>query len=152
LFAREIEIRLTQFHVTRNQLGKRFLAISDYENIYEISYRLTGIDCRPSSDYQWIVETSISGVKRNPTEVEHRQHICVGHLVLQREADHVEVAKRSVTFERKKRDIPFSKSLLHIGPRRIHALCGPSRMAIQETVENLEPEMAHANLIGIRET
>ncbi len=80
----------------------------------------------PARDDQRIVVAAVLAAERDAAEVEHREDVGVGELVLQREADDVEVAERARRLERHEGSLPFStSSALHVDPRA----CTPVRRA-----------------------
>ena len=92
---------------------------------------------------------SILGLQRNTAKVEHRQHIAVAKVVLQREAKHVELGKRREGFQPVKRQTLFSQQLLHVGRGGECPLARPIVAPIHHVVEHLQPVVAHSDRVGI---
>ncbi len=92
---------------------------------------------------------SLLGCQGDAAQVEHRQHVAVAEVVLQREAEHVERHKRREGFQAIKWQAVFAEQLLHVGQRAKRPFAGPVIAAVHHVVEDLEPIMAHADRIGI---
>ena len=88
---------------------------------------------------------------RQTGKIQHIEDVRIAQLILQREADKVEIPDRVAAFERVKRDVLLPHFFFHIRPRRKHALAPGIRALVRDGVEDLDPEMAHTDLIGIRE-
>ena len=96
-----------------------------------------------------MLHRAIFGRERNPAQIEHRQHVAVAQIVLQREAEHVELVKRREGFEAVKRQVVLAEQLLHVGQRREGPLAGPIVAAVHQVVQHLKPVMAHADRVGV---
>ena len=90
-----------------------------------------------------------SADKRNSAQIQHREHVAVAEVVLQRETQHVEVAKRRELFKAPKRQAVPAKQLLHILQRRERSLALPTVAAIHNIVEHLKAVVAHADGVGV---
>ena len=90
------------------------------------------------------------GKQRNAGKRQHIQHRGIAHLVLQGERDNVKVADRVAAFERAERKSILLHLLLHIQPGGKHALTPDVRLTVQHTVQNAQPEVGHADLVGVR--
>ena len=84
-------------------------------------------------------------------ELEHRENVGVGQLELQRKADDVEVAERSRALERHQKLAVGQELALHVHPRRVTTLGERARVVVQDLVENPEAEMAHPDVVDVRE-
>jgi hypothetical protein len=84
---------------------------------------------------------AIGRAQRDPPEVEQREHVGERQLVLQRDADHVERAQRALGLERDQRQVARPQLGLHVGPRRERALARDPRIAVEQRVDDLRPEM-----------
>ena len=85
-----------------------------------------------------------------PAEVEHRQHVRVADLVLEREADDVELMERREGLEAVEREPVRPEGRLEVGQRREGALARPVR-GVHQAVEHLEPVVAHPQRVGVGE-
>src|SRR5262249_4596067 len=68
-----------------------------------------------------------------------------------REPDDVEVTQWARVLERHERQPARAELLLHVDPRHIAALAECARIVVQDLVEDLEPEMAHADVVDVGE-
>ena len=84
-------------------------------------------------------------------KLKHLKHVRVAHLVLQRDAEEIEVLYRLLALEREQGDILLAHDLIKIGPRRINALAPGILALIEHIVKYLYPQVGHAHLIYIRE-
>ena len=72
--------------------GQALLAVADDEEVDERGQHLRVLRARAAGDDQRMVERAVLAVQRNAAQVEHGQDVGVADLVLQAEADQVEVA------------------------------------------------------------
>ena len=86
-----------------------------------------------------------------PGEVEQRQHARVAELELQGEPEHVEVADRGARLEREERQAALAQHGLEVGPGQEDPLAGDAGLVVEQVVEEPEPEVGHADLVGVRE-
>src|SRR5688572_16422780 len=96
-----------------------------------------------------MLESPLGCTKRYPPQIEHREHVRIAQLVLQREANDIELAQRRIALKRQQRNSMLSQPRFHIGPGRVDSFGCPALMLVQQTVEYLQPEMAHPDLIGV---
>ena len=125
MLARQIHVRISQLNVSGNKLGKSFFAVSDYEHIDKISYRFTRVNGRATGDNEGGTEGTISRAQRYAAEIKHGQHVGVGHLILERKAHNVEIAKRGVALKRQQRYAVLAEFRFHVRPRREYPLGRP---------------------------
>ena len=90
----------------------------------------------------------VFGRQGDAAQIEHRQHVAVAEVVLQREAQHVELRKRRERFQAVERQAVLAEQLLHVGQRREGPLAGPIA-AVHHGVEHLQAVMAHADRVGV---
>ncbi len=69
---------------------------------------------------------------------------------MKRETDDVEGVERTLRFERAKGKPAHAEFPFHVGPRGVAALAGDFPPAIEDSVEDLDPEMRHPDLVGVR--
>src|SRR5262249_51810644 len=97
-----------------------------------------------------MVEAAIGSSQRNAADVEHRQHVGVGELILKRKPNYVEVRERRKALYRQQRQAALPQACLHVGPRSIDPFCLPTRMFVEQAIEDLQSKMAHSDLVGVR--
>ncbi len=134
------------------ELDGRFFGIADDGAIDKIGQRLRVEGAGPADDHQWIIETALRAAPRNAGQVEHVENVGVGELVLQREADNIEIAKRQLVLEALERLIVGPQHFLHVGPGCIAPLGSDPVSRVEVVVEDGIAEMAHADLVGIGES
>ncbi len=83
----------------KGELGELFLAVADDDGVHERSDRFGVRRGRPAGDDERVVLAAIDGAKRDLAEVQDREAVGVGELVLQRETDDVEVRERTRALE-----------------------------------------------------
>ena len=132
-------------------VGYERLAVAYEEGVDEGRERLRRQSAGPSREYQRAVLAAQLRTERDSSEVEYRQYVRVRELVLKREADRVEIAQAALAFERPYRRAGLAHRALHVGPRRVDALGVGVRYRLRKSVQNLEAEVAHADLVEVRE-
>ena len=83
------------FHDPRQAL----LAVADDEQVDERRQHFRVLRAGAAGDDERMVERAVLAVQRDAAEVEHGQDVGVADLVLQAEADQVEVAQRREGFQ-----------------------------------------------------
>ena len=126
-------------------------ALADDEEIEERRDRLDVVNARPAADDERVVHRAVSRMERDASEVEHVEHVRINHLVLQREAKEREVLDFRLRFERIERDALRPHDIFHVRPRRIDAFGRDVGAAVQDFVEDGEAEVAHADLVDVRQ-
>ena len=104
---------------------------------------------RSASEHQRIGIGARLRSQRQPAKIQDAEHARVVELVLKRKPDNVEFAERPGALERKERQAATAQLGLHVEPRRKHALAGNARGSAEQPVQNLRPEVGHANLVGV---
>ena len=85
---------LLQRHPLFHEPRQALLAVADDEQVDERGEQLRVLRPGPAGDDQRMVERAVLAVQRNAAQVEHRQDVGVADLVLQAEAEQVELAQR----------------------------------------------------------
>jgi hypothetical protein len=106
---------------------------------------------RTACDHERVVLAALLGAQRDTAGVEHQQDVRERELELQREADHVELRQRSPALERAQPLAVRAELALHVGPRRIAALGDQLRVGVDDGVQDLEAEVAHAHVVDVGE-
>jgi hypothetical protein len=133
------------------QLHHDLFAVAHYEGVDEGRDGLRVHRAEAARDHDRVVLAAVLRPKGHPGEVDHREHVGVGQLVLQREADQVERAGGRPRFERVEGDPLGAHQLLHVAPRREAELREPVLAAVDQVVEDLQPEIGHPDLVQVRE-
>ena len=94
----------------QRDLGRALFAVADHDGVEE---RASGSGCvavGPARDDERVVFAARSAPQRDAAEVEHREHVRVRELELEREADDVEVGQRTRALERDERQLPRARA------------------------------------------
>ena len=133
-------------------LRAHLLAVADHDRVEEDGQRLRVRRRRAARDHERIVLAAIRRAERDAAEVHHREDVAVRELVLEREADDGEVAQRPGRLDGDEREAARRELRLHVDPRRIAALRERARVVVEDFVEDLEAEVAHPDVVDIRES
>ncbi len=134
-----------------HQTGQLLLRLADEEGVEERRQRLRVGRGRAAGDDQRIAVGPVGGAQRHAAQVEQGQDVGEGELELQREADDVEVAERRLRLERAERQGAGAQLRLHVDPRGEAALARDARVGVEDRVEDLGPQVRHADLVEIGE-
>ena len=85
-------------------------------------------------------------------QIQHVEHIGVGHLIAQGKTDEIEVGDGVSALQAVEGDPLPAHLLLHIAPGGEHPLAPHPLHLIHQPVENPHAQIGHADLIGIRKT
>ena len=83
-------------------------------------------------------------------QIHHIQHIGVCHLIADGKGDHVKILYGILAFQRPKRQIVGTHSLLHISPGGEDTLTPDAFHLVHHAVEDPHTHVGHTDLIGIR--
>ncbi len=129
----------------------RLLAVAEEDGVEEGCERLGIEGARSPGDDERVAGTARRCAQRYAAQLEHGQQVGVRQLVLQAEADHVEVAQRECALQRDERQAAGAQQGLEIGPGRVDALRGDVLPAIQDVVQDLQPEVGLGDLVDLGE-
>ena len=134
------------------QFGHDVLAVPDHERVDKIRQRF-GIEGAGAAGHDdRIIFSPFPALERDPAHLQHRQDIAVAHLILKRKADDVESIQRVPAFHGKQGQPFFFHQGNHIRPRHEEPLTQAPALPVDQSVQDLQAEMAHPDLIGIRKT
>jgi hypothetical protein len=133
-------------HERRQQL----LGLADERRVDERRDRLGVRRRRAADQHQRRVLGALGRAQRDAPEIEQREHVGERQLVLQRDADHVELAQRALGLERHQRQPARAQLGLHVGPRRERALARDPGIAIEQRIDDLGPQVRHPDVVDIR--
>ena len=83
-------------------------------------------------------------------QIQHVEHVGVGHLIAQGKADEVEIRDGVPAFQTIEQDTLPAHFLLHVPPGGEHPLTPYPFHLIHHTVENAHAQIGHTDLIGVR--
>ena len=96
-------------HPVLHDPRQALLAVADDEEVDERSEQFRILRTRPAGNDQRMIERPITRVQRNAAQVEHGQHVGVTDLVLQTEADDVELGQRREGFQAVQRQVVLAQ-------------------------------------------
>ena len=104
-------------HPALHDPRQALLAVADDEEVDERGEQLRVLGARAAGDDQRMVEGAVLAVQRDAAEVEHGQDVGVADLVLQAEADQVELAQRREGLQAVERQAGLAQLGLEVEPR-----------------------------------
>ncbi len=134
-----------------HELRSALFPVSDEEAIDEGRERLGVRRDRTATHDERVVLGARLGAERHAAEVEHREHVRVRELELQREPEHVELAQGAPALERPERLALRAERRLHVVCGGIRALGQEGGVRVERGVEDLVPEVAHPDLVEVGE-
>src|SRR3989338_4033789 len=132
-----------------HHLETGLFAIPNQEGIEKIGhgFRIEGIIA--PTNHQGIFFSSILGVKRKSGQIQEGQDIGIGQFIRKGDAQDVKLAKGNLGFKRDQGEFLLAKKLLKIQPGGKNPFSEHVGVAIEEMIEDLNPDIAHPDLIGI---
>ena len=134
-----------------HQIRELLLGLSDEERVEERRDRLGVRGAGPAAEDQRMSRAAVGCVERHAPEIEEGEDVRVGELVLQGDADDVELPERPGRLERAQRHAVLAQLRLHVHPRGERPFAGYARVSVEEVVEDLRAEVGHAHLVGVGE-
>ena len=128
------------------------LPFANIEQIEKGSDGLRVVGAGTASDHQRVLFCPFLRVQRDPGELQHLQDIGIAHLILQCDAEEIAFPHRPLALQRKQRDLLFPHHPVQVGPGREYPLTVHILPAVEHTVEDLQTQVAHADLVHIRKT
>ncbi len=130
---------------------QRLLGVADEERVEEVRDRLRVRRAGSAAEDDRIGLAPVALPHRQPGEIQHVEDVRVVELRLEREAQDVEVRDRRERLRREERNPVLAHPLLEIHPWRIDPLAGEVLPAVDDLVEDLQPRVAHPDLVGVGE-
>ena len=125
------------------------LTVADHEEVDEVGERLRVVGAVPAGADQRMLGAAGLGPHRHAGEVEAVEDVRVDELGGEVERDQVEVAGRAMRVDREQRQAVAAQQRLEIEPRRVGALGDGVGALVQDLVEDLQPLVGQADLVGI---
>src|SRR5262249_17480877 len=91
---------LLEGHPPVHEPRQALLAVADDENVNERGEQFRVLSTGAAAYYKGVADAAILGVQRDAAQVEHIEDVGVTNLVLQAEADHIELAQRRERLQR----------------------------------------------------
>src|SRR5206468_3402988 len=95
------------------------------------------LGARAAADDERMIERAVARKKRDAAQVQHREQVGVADLVLQAEADYIEVDQGRKGLQAIERQVCFPQLVFEIQPGREGPLAGPLRVRVHDRVEDL---------------
>src|SRR5213594_3021376 len=129
------------------ELAQHLLRLADQEEVDELGERL-GVEKggRAAGEDERPVRAPLPAPERDAGQRQAVEHVHVVRLEGERERDHVEVAKRAVLLE-------GAQGARPLGARAVGeegAVGGDARVLRQDAEHGLEPQVRHADCVGVR--
>jgi hypothetical protein len=125
--------------------------VADHERVDELGHGFGAERLGTAGDHQRMALVAIHRAQRHAGELEHHQHVRVLELVLEREAEHVELARGRVRIDGEERDAEPPHLRLGVGPGCERQLARGVRPAVHDVVEDADPQVREPDLVGVRE-
>ena len=137
--------------VEADDLGEHLLALTDVEEVEEIRHGLGVIGAGAAADDQGAVLAAVSRAEGDLCQLQHIEDGGVAHLILEGEAQEVEVHDRVAALQTGEGHVLLLHLLLHIHPGGIGALAPDVVVEVEAMVEDADAQVGHTDLVGIGE-
>ena len=131
------------------QLDDGLLALAQHEGVDEGRERLRVEGGAAARDHDGVVLAAVARARGDARQVEHVEHVRVGQLVLQGEAEDVEFAQGVARFEAPEGRARAAHLRLHVGPGREGAFAERVLAGVEQVVEDAEAHVGHADVVGV---
>ncbi len=148
LVARAAPLLLPLAHEV-DDVDDRLLAVAQREHVDEVRQRVRVERAGAAADHERVRVGALLRLHRQARQVEHVQDVRVRALVAQREADDVELAHGVARLEAPERHALGAHRVFHVGPRREDALGQHALAAVDDVVEDAEPQVRHADVVEV---
>ena len=138
--------------IERHQFKINLFPLAKGEQVEKVSNRLRITRARPAADHQRKALVAVGRPYRQSGEIQHVQDGGVAQFILQGKPQKIEGIDRIAAFEAEQLHAVLPHQRLHIGVRRKHPLAPNIRLAVEQTIKDLHPQMGHAHLIQIGKT
>ena len=144
----------TFFHflIGVQQLVVDRLSLSDIEKVKEFCQRLRIVGAGSPSDHNGVFPGPVRGVQRDPGQIQDLQDIGITHLILDGDPQEVKVPDGILGLQGEKRDLLLTHNGVQIRPGGVHPLAPYVLPAVEHIIEDLDPQMRHADLINVGKT
>ena len=131
------------------KLADGLLALAEHEGVDEGGKGFGVEGAAAPGDDDRVVLAAIAGAGGDAREVEHVEDVRVGQLVLEGEAEEVEIAEGVVRLEAPEGRALASHLRLHVEPGGEGALAEHVVLGVEEVVEDAEAHVRHADVVGV---
>ena len=130
-------------------LADRLLAVADHERVDEVGERLGVERAVAAGDHERVLGRAGRAAHRDAGEIDAVQDVRVDELGREVEREDVEVAGRPVGVDREQRHPAGPQLALEVDPGRVGALGDGIVAFVEDLVEDLQPLVGEADLVGV---
>ena len=130
--------------------GQARFTVADDEQVDVGGEQLGVLGSGAAGDDERVVGRTVLGLERDAAKVEHGQDVRIANLILEREAEDVELPERGEGLQRIERQAVLAEGGFEVGERCKGSLARPIA-GVHQAVEDLEPVVAHAEGVGVGE-
>ena len=134
-----------------DHLQRHVLPFAQGEDVDEIRQRLPVVHAGAASHDDGVVLAPLVAVEGDVGQVQHIQHVGVGHLVAQGEAHKIELLQAVAALQSVEGDVRLAHLLLHVPPGGEGALAPDAVRFVHGAVEDAQSQVGHANFVSVRE-
>ena len=127
------------------------LPFSDIEQIKKLRQGLRIVSAGTTADHNGICFRPVAGMEGNSRQVQNLENIGITHFILKGDSQKIKILDRILAFQSKQRDFFLSHHPVQIHPRRKDPLTVNVLSPVEHIIQNLQPQMRHADLIHVRE-
>lgn len=131
---------------------RRFFRFAQEKDVDVIGQGFGVVGTGTAGCHQGHVVAAVFGKERDAGQIEHVEDVGKAHFVLERKADHIEVAYRRLRFQGKERIALAAHDFFHIRPGRVDPFGCHIGPFIEERIEDAQAQMAHGDFVDVRET
>ena len=135
----------------RHHLRQQLLPLPDEGHVDEVRHRLGVVHGCAAGDDQGGQGGPVLAAQGQTRQIQHVQHGGVGHLVAHREADDVKFPHRVSGLQGVEGQAGGAHLRLHVRPGGEGPLTPHAGHLVERPVENAVAQVAHADLVGVRE-
>ena len=125
------------------------LPLPQHEEVHKGGQGFRVIGAGPPRHHQRGQVPPLLRAQRQARQIQHVQHIGVGHLVAQRESDNVKVAQRIAALQAVQLDALPAHLLLHVSPGSKSPLAPQALNLVHGPIQDTHPQVGHTDLIGV---
>ncbi len=137
-------------HQGPGDLADHVLSLADHEGVDEGRHGQGVEGAGAAGDDEGMVLPARGGAEGDAAQVQHGEDVRVGQLVLEGEADEVEVAERRARLQRGERQAAADELGLEVRPGGVAPLRDDAGLRVEDAVEDLNAEVGHADLVDVR--
>ena len=128
---------------------EHLFGLAEYEQVDERSDGFGVGRDRPAGEDDGVLTRSIGAPQRDTRQVQHRQEVGEGELVLEREPHRVGPDGRHTFVESEQGQTAFPKRRFHVRPRRVDPVASNATGALHDVQQDGRALVAHSDLVGV---